>query len=294
MNGKDNLERMIESNLGILHSILSNNKNVLLDTNILSGPSLPGKGDIINNALRKNVVLVEGPKIRVMKIFLENFSSYVESFEGVVSVPEVIDEMSRFGDMCRNKVNFIKKYSTRNFITNSINTDAFDFFKSIGECSRRIVETLRGREINSNFQFAGNNIYNNFKNLVSLGYNFFGKREKISPDDGLVAGALTLLNNEKGHIAIVSNDMGVFDRIRIIASLYSFYKDIDSNMSGELTSSGMSFYSFNKNTGTYSLFGDTRNGGMKFYSHKSSEERKIIIWTMDHIKKKNLECELIT
>ncbi|MBS3143838.1 hypothetical protein J4446_03125 [Candidatus Woesearchaeota archaeon] len=297
MNSKNNLEKVIELNSRILGSILFIEENVLLDTNILSGPSLLKTGDIIKESLKKNITYLDESnceKLKIMEKFLSKIGDYVESFEWVVSVPEVIDEMSRFKDLCRNRKKFIIENSNKNFISNDINNNAFVSFKNLCKHSKRIVETLKNREMNNKFQFVGNKTYRNFKDLVNLGYNLFVKKEKTCPDDGLVAGALTLLNNGKEPVAIISNDRGIFDRVSMIKSIYFTYPGIDSKMYNKIALSGISVYSFNIDLERYMLIGNTRFKGMKFYLSNSGDKRENIQWAMNYVKKKNLECELIT
>jgi hypothetical protein len=289
MNGKNILEEVIENNIRVLRSILFIEENVLLDTNILNGPSLQRTGDIIDDSLRENISFLDESKkesLKIMEKFLGKLEDCVESFYWVMSVPEIIDEMSNFKYMCRDRRNFMIKYSSRNFINNFDENYLFDFFENIKKHSGRIIEILQNRNIDNKFQFMGDN-YHNLKNIVNLSYNFFIKEEKICPDDFLVAGALTLLKNGTESVAVISNDRGVYNRIRVIKSIYSAYPDIDPEMYEKIISQGISIYHFDSNVNKYMLRGSTKFRGMKIKLHRSRKTREEIKWAMKYVKDKN-------
>jgi len=209
------IEEGVWKNSSRLMDIFSEGFYTLVDTNIFLGFPYDHNSNILN--------IVDGEfnernidSISQFNMYIWNLFKYVEKFHNILSPMGVIDELLKVRRFFDKK---LRGFSDEgDIIIHKIPNEEKDSIKEIRDYISGIKKVLEKRIYEEPYSVILNNsvLFDNYKERINKSYlkSMPFLNEEICADDGLVAASFILLNELKNPIILISNDRGVWRRLR--------------------------------------------------------------------------------
>ena len=205
-----------------LELILSENNNTLLDMNAISG--VPDMYNLTTE-LNKDMRSINIPRLYDFCNYLGSLRDFISINDNVFTSNEVIDKeipkiikiLLRSND---SLINFSRTRECTLFEDGLLRVKSITGLTAI-VCNHLndVCESLKRRDVLLN-QFQRGSYYD-LRQIVNDSYRimFNDHKEKLCADDGIITLAVILLGRYKKPVNIVSNDIGVLNRLKAIANM---------------------------------------------------------------------------
>lgn len=277
------LGKLTYNSLESLIEVMSTQGITLFDTNVLLGPSYSYN---LIEILRPFPTKISIPDLEEYNTYLYSITDKIMLNENILTSHEIIDkELLKMNQLIKKRIdglhNFIHIVSSKNKKISIEEVDRVKYIikilKGTLSSSKNLRLALEERLYHSGIiqnQFHMR-VYKEYQFFINRVYNAFmeeDKREELCPDDGLIAMALLLLKIKKEPVKIISRDMGLFRRTKILNSIISYlhYKEqgflheLNKGFLHELNEIGIFLYNNLNEEGVYRLCGTTQNSELRY------------------------------
>lgn len=255
------LNRLFIENLSRLESILSKRRSVLLDTNVLTG--IPDAYNLIGE-LNKDSLLIDAESLYYYSNYIGGLLNIIGGSQNVLTgqevsdkeIPKIINILSSIKQslgICKKN----PKIPCKNHQSDPLD-DIIPLEERITYYFHRINQAFKDRADFFSNQFEINDYYE-LREIVNKSYNIFSEdmEDGICADDGLIATSIVLLEKKETPVTIVSNDLGVLNRLRSITRIINDSKN--DEIKSKITNLGISFYNCLNYSNLYHFITATRH-----------------------------------